>query len=84
MQCNHSKSFHDCILVLTLLTGWACEGCEVTLAGWDIVPGYNTISTMGTLDTMAASGQSALCQIQFILSTVGAGLVIVSRHAADL
>ena len=42
--------------LLTQLTGGACEGREVTLAGGDIVPGYNTISTMGTLGTLAGGG----------------------------
>ena len=48
--------------LLTQLTGGACEGREVTLAGGDIVPGYNTISTMGTLSTLAGGGLPTICQ----------------------
>ena len=40
----------------------------MTLAGGDIVPGYNTISTMGTLGTMAAGGLPALCQQKGLLA----------------
>ena len=59
----------ECLLqaageVLTLLTGRTCPAGQVTLAGGDVVPRYNTISTMCTPRAMARGCLTTIWQIQ--------------------
>ena len=70
-RVQHPRAAFWLLSLLTQLTGGACEGSEVTLAGGDIVPGYNTISTMGTLSTLAGGGLPTICQQKGLLAGLG-------------
>ena len=66
-DCNKTSEFCFSLQVsvlLTVLTGWTCEGSKVALTGGDVVPGYNTISTPGTAGPLARGRFTTICTIQ--------------------